>query len=350
MDGCSLYEFEIGRAADMLIRDMFHAREGETVVITADTESDMRVVNATARAAFAVGAKPFVMLIAAPQGVGKAADPYLPVDSMVGALAGADVWIEFNNQWMLYSTPYERAMAANPRLRYMCLVGMNPDMMIRTIGRVDREKLGRFMLRVSRLTREARRVRMETPAGTAVEFDNSPEHPMTCDTGEAGRPGVFMLSGQIGWSPKLETVNGTIVFDGSLSPSPGLLKEPVRLTVERGRVTHVSGGREAATFSDWLESLNDSNMYRLAHVCYGFNPGARLTGNVLEDERVWGCTEWGMGYQSAVDVPPDGIPAVSHCDGICLNSSVWLDGVRLLDCGRVVDPEARDIMSGATGG
>ena len=82
-------------------------------------------------------------------------------------------------------------------------------------------------------------------------------------------------------------------------------------------------------------------MFRLAHVCYGFNPGAKLTGDILEDERIWGATEWGLGYQSAEDCPPDGIPAVSHCDGICLNSSVWLDGKQVLDEGKVVDPELK---------
>ncbi|NPV69326.1 MAG: aminopeptidase [Firmicutes bacterium] len=328
---------------------MFETRPGETVVITADTESDMRVVNSTARAAFAVGAKPLVALVAAPQGVGKAADPYLPVNAIAGALNGADVWVEFNNQWMLYSTPYEKAMASNPRLRYMCLVGMNADMMIRTIGRVDRSRLSLFLRRVAGLTRQARHMCIETPAGTAVEFDNSPMHPMTCDIGEAGQPGVHMLSGQIGWSPVLDTIEGSIVFDGSLTPPAGLLKEPVRLTVRHGRVIDIAGGPGAITFVKWLEGLNDPNMFRLAHVCYGFNPGARLTGNVLEDERVWGCTEWGMGYQSAADVPPDGIPAVSHCDGICLNSSVWLDDAQLLDRGRVVDPEAKELTSGLTG-
>ncbi len=90
--------------------------------------------------------------------------------------------------------------------------------------------------------------------------------------------------------------------------------------------------------------------FRLAHGCYGFNPGAKLTGNILEDERVWGCTEWGIGYLSPTDAPPDGIPAKSHCDGICLNSSVWLDGEQVLDRGKVVHPGLKllvDAMAGS---
>jgi leucyl aminopeptidase (aminopeptidase T) len=33
------------------------------------------------------------------------------------------------------------------------------------------------------------------------------------------------------------------------------------------------------------------------------------------------------------------IPAPSHTDGICLNTSAWLDGIQILDEGRVVDEE-----------
>lgn len=80
-------------------------------------------------------------------------------------------------------------------------------------------------------------------------------------------------------------------------------------------------------------------MKRMAHVCYGFHPKAILCGNCVEDERVWGGTEWGIGYLPAADCPPKGIHAASHCDGICLNTSVWLDGVQITDCGRVVHPE-----------
>lgn len=29
-------------------------------------------------------------------------------------------------------------------------------------------------------------------------------------------------------------------------------------------------------------------MYKLAHIAYGFNPGSKLTGNIVEGERVWG--------------------------------------------------------------
>ncbi|HHX23393.1 MAG: aminopeptidase [Tepidanaerobacteraceae bacterium] len=332
---------ELAKAARVLVEDLLGVKENETVVFTADTESDERVVKAAASAAFAAGAKPMVIWTASPLGVGKAADPMLPIDALSEALKKADVWVEFNNKWLLYSTPFERAVFGNDKIRYMNLVGMNVDMIVRVIGRVDTDLLATFMTKITDMTKKAKKMKITTPAGTDLEFENNPTHPMSCDVGKANVPGIHYLSGQIGWTPQLETINGTLVFDGTLEPPCGLLSEPVVLTVEKGRVVKIEGGKQAAQFKSWLESFNDPHMFRLAHVCYGFNPGAKLTGDILEDERIWGATEWGLGYQSAEDCPPDGIPAVSHCDGICLNSSVWLDGKQVLDEGKVVDPELK---------
>jgi len=339
----SYYEYELGKAAKILCEDLFKLKPGETFIITADTESDDRVVDATARAAFACDAKPMVIYTASPLGVGKAADPMLPLESLTAALLKADAWVEFNNQWLLYSTAYDIAMKENKKLRHLCLVGMNVDMMVRNIGRVDYPNLEKFMMLVTKKTLSAKHMRITTPAGTDLEFNNEPGRKPIMELGYADTPGSHMMAGQIGWSPNFESINGTIVFDGSLVPPiVGILKEPVRLTIKKGAIVKIEGGKEATEYEKWLKSFNHPQMLKLAHVCYGFNPGARLTGDILEDERVWGGTEWGLGNVGAILVP-GGISGPSHTDGICLNSSVWLDGVQIMDKGQLLDPELKKL-------
>lgn len=333
------YEYELGRAADIVARDLFALKPGETFVITADTESDSHVVDATARAAFAIGAKPMVIWTASPLGVGEAADPMLPVEALTGALKEADAWVEYNNQWLLYSTPYNVAMRENKRLRYLCLVGMNPDMMVRCIGRIDFAALQEFQETFSKMLSETKRVRITTPAGEDLQYDHAPGIPIRCRMGYANKPGSEMLAGQISSTPDFDSINGTIVFDGSLVPPCGRLEEPIRLTIEEGTIVKVEGGAQAREFEAWMNGFGHPQMKRLAHLSYGVNPGARLTGDIVEDERVWGSTEWGIGSVPAVTVPPDGFPAPSHCDGICMNSSVWLDGEQVLDTGTFIEPQ-----------
>lgn len=130
------------------MREMYQLKAGETIIITADTKSDERIVAAEARSAFSLGTKTIVIWLPAHYGVAKAADPILPIDSLAAALCEADAWVEFNNQWLLYSTPFEIAMGKNKKLRYLCLVGMDVNMMVRIIGRVNKKILSGFYIKL----------------------------------------------------------------------------------------------------------------------------------------------------------------------------------------------------------
>ncbi|MBA7590983.1 2,5-dihydroxypyridine 5,6-dioxygenase [subsurface metagenome] len=128
-----------------------------------------------------------------------------------------------------------------------------------------------------------------------MEFENTktqdgkphPNHPFSTNVGYADTPGTHFLAGQIGWAPDFKSINGTIVFDGSLVEMCGILRDPVSLIIKEGEITKVEGGRQAMEFEDWMKSFNHPQMFKLAHATYGFNPGAILTGIGVEDERVW---------------------------------------------------------------
>ena len=74
-------------------------------------------------------------------------------------------------------------------------------------------------------------------------------------------------------------------------------------------------------------------------MCYGFNPNAKLGFATTEDERVWGCTEWGFGYQGPMYSGGEPRVAASHIDGVCLTSSVWCDGEPISQDGEIVHPD-----------
>jgi len=337
-----LLSIEVLESAHKLLKDIMKVQEGETVVITADTGSDFNVVEATAQAAKLLKAKPLVLWYPMPPHVGKAADPYLPLKPLEAALKNADVWIEFNKSWLLYSTPWDRVMEQGS-VRYICLVGMDSDMIVRTVGRVNIPKLLEFQRVLGEITRSTKKMKITTPAGTNVEFENDPSRPVFVE-GDVQGPGDYMLVGQVDWAPLEETINGTIVFDGSVWPPQelGVLREPIVLEVEHGTVVKIEGGQEAKIFEKWLRSFKDPNMFKIAHLSYGCNPGAKLTGNILEDERIWGAVEWGLGNQAASFKGKVG-SAKSHTDGICLSPTVIGDGVKIIEDGEYVHPELRKL-------
>lgn len=335
-----MLQYDLQRAADKLINEMFRLKEGENVVISADTSSSMEVVDAVASSARAAGGRVMVVTFPTPGGVGQAADPDIPVDAFTAAVKVADVWIELNHQWLIYSTPYTIAEKENKKLRYLCMDDFTPEVLMRIIGSVDCKSLKEFQLAAHDMHKKAKKVRATTAAGTDVEFDIDPSYVFTCDYGETNVPGMHMCPGQLNVIPKFGTVNGTIVFDGSITPPFGRkVSEPVKLIVENSKIVKIEGGSDATMFEKWLKDFNDEGMLKMAHMAYGFNPGAQLTGNVVEDERIWGCTEWGIGFVSAEEAPPYGQNAVSHSDGICLSTSVWLDGHQIMKDGKIVDEQ-----------
>ena len=112
----------------------------------------------------------------------------------------------------------------------------------------------------------------------------------------------------------LHSVNGTFVFDGALIPQVGVLNSPVRCVVKNGVIQSVEGGAAGAKWYEFLKSFDHPQMLRPAHVCYGFHPAAELGGQNGEDERVWGCTEWGFGSIGSFLMPKcGGISAPPQC-------------------------------------
>jgi len=335
---------ELGKTAHVVINKLCKVKPGESVLITIDGPQEWRVAEEIAKAAQAAEAKVMVAWHSTPRGYGKMGDADLP-DSVKAAIPNTDVWIELNNQWLLYSTPWEEAMTpatmGTGRVRYLFLGGLDVDQVVRCVGKVDIESQDKFQTTIVNMTRKTKKMRVTTPAGNDVRFENDPKRPVTNEL-FADKPGPHFLLGQIGWAPIEETINGRIVFDGSFSGGGeadlGILKEPIKLGVKNGKIMEILGGREAMMVKKWLEKLNDPNMYLAAHICYGFNPGARLSGLCTEDERVWGSTEWGFGYQGPM-FKAKNIKALSHFDGICLNSSVWLDDEQITDRGTVTHPE-----------
>ncbi|MFJ3821690.1 M29 family metallopeptidase [Streptomyces nodosus] len=330
--------FELALAARKLVEEVMLVKPGEHVVLTGDTSSDRRVVEATAQAVAAAGAHP--VIVWSETLPSSSMEPPRPV---AGAIAHADVWIEFAVSYLMHSDAFRAAMANG--CRYTNLTAMDVHMLVATVGRPDFQgvmKLGKALVR---LLEAADEVRITSPNGTDLVGRNG-DRPINLRGKPAEKPGeTVMLSGQISWNPLEETQDGVLVFDGALWPPDqlGLLRSPVRLTVEKGVVTKIEGDRDADVFRAWMASWDDPHMYRVAHWSLGFNPGVLApTGRIVEDERVFGCVELGIGTKGAW-IGGEPWVAAAHTDGSIVGPSIYLDGECIEQEGVYVHPELVEI-------
>lgn len=330
--------FELAKSAMTLVKDVMLVKYGESVTITADSSSDRRVVEATANAIYVVGGNPVIIYY--PTSSKSYAEPVKPIGS---AVANSDVWIEFAYSSIMLSESFQKALQNG--CRYINLTGMDVIMMTNTIGKVDYMTMVELGEKLKDLLGEADEVVIRDKNGTELKAYNRGReirHSGQLAT-QKGYP--IMLGGQISWCPIEETINGTLVFDTAVFPPTqlGLLSSHVVLTIEEGIVTEIKGGKDAEILKKWLASFDDPNMYRLAHYSLGFNPGVtKATGRIVEDERVFGCMEFGIGSQGTA-IKGKFWTAASHTDGVVLKPSIILDGIALEEDGKYVHPEVMEL-------
>ena len=332
------YFMELYRAAMKTVKDLALVKKGENVLILADTAIDLEMIKALASAAYTLEAGSSIMIYETREDV-----DIEPPKHVAEAMKASDVIISLPLMYILHTRAYYEAMRAGARI--LELTGMDPDMMIRLIGRVDYDAMCELGEKLTDLTRRAREIRIKTSLGTDIRFMNDPSRPVFHNDGILREKGIYKpLGGQISWAPIEDSFEGVIVADTFIWPPKelGLLKNPVKIIVREGRIARIEGGVEAKIFEKWLASLGDEKMYYIAHVSWGFHPKARLRGIPLEDERLYAGIEFGFGSQSLKFRGRIGL-AKSHTDLGIYNPEVYYDNELIASNGRFVHRELVDL-------
>ena len=326
---------ELAKGAYVLAKEVMLIKPNESVIVTGDTSSDKRVIDAVADAVYAIGGVPIVVNYAtAPVAFQQ------PPAPIAAAVSKADVWIEFAYSTIMHSEAFQKSMESGAR--YINLTGMDVTMMVNTISKVDYITMVEFGEYLKSVLEKTDEIIVASPNGTNLKSYNKGrgiKHSGQLAT-QKGFP--IMLGGQVSWCPIETSINGTLVFDGAVFPPKelGALNSPINLTVKDGRITKIEGGKEANIFSNWINGFDDPNMLRLAHYSMGFNPGVtKITGRIVEDERVFGSIEFGFGSQGAT-MMGEFWNAASHTDGIVLNPTLTFDGQIFEKDGMFVDEKA----------
>jgi leucyl aminopeptidase (aminopeptidase T) len=164
--------------------------------------------------------------------------------------------------------------------------------------------------------------RVRSLGGTDLTMDLTGRYGIS-DDGDLSAAGAFgnLPAGEAFISPLETSAEGTIVYDGALGGF-GLLEEAVVARVSGGRMVSAEGGEAA----EWLTATLDAGGEHgrsIAELGIGTNPSARLTGNVLEDEKALGTIHIAFGTSLGIG----GVNRSSvHIDGLVLRPTVELDG------------------------
>ena len=338
----SKHSLEIAKVAKVLLEEMFQVKKGETVAITADSGTNMDVVNALANAAFAADGIPLVLWTPKGRDDGQMGMPDWPAAALTAALCEVDIWIELNSPILLYSDIWETAMAKNKKLRYIILADTSIESLYRVITGYNISKLGKLLHQVKDMAMAAKKVHITSTNGTDVSYETNLNYSFDIDDGDYSKPKFGTAPGYVNLVPKLGSMNGKIVFDTLMNADVADNDNEVAFIMKDGIISEVVGNHEADKFKAYLAAFDDPNMYKISHNMFGMHPRIRkLSGDVVEDERIWGGVDFGFGHTSPIDMPPLGQPAKSHFDGIVAKATIYLDDQKIVDNGEVCHPDLK---------
>jgi leucyl aminopeptidase (aminopeptidase T) len=225
-----------------------------------------------------------------------------------------------------------RRAASAAGVRVGTLPGVTEDIMVRCMN-ADYRRIAARTARLCERLAATRVVRVTAPAGTDITMPIEGRTPLASS-------GIFHEKGQWGNLPTGEAYlaplegrsQGVVVVDGSMA-GVGMTVEPIRILVEDGYATEITGGREAEALRALLEPHGRDGR-TVAEFGIGTNDRAKLTGVILEDEKVMGTIHIAFGDNKSMG---GSVRVASHLDGLVTQPTVWFDGEKIMDGGRFRD-------------
>jgi leucyl aminopeptidase (aminopeptidase T) len=306
-------------AVDTVIRDCLAVKAGEDVLVIADPAS--RAIGEALCDGARAGRADAVLAIMDQ----RATDGTEPPRPLAAALSACDVFIAPTTRSLSHTQARKRATEAG--VRGATMPGVTEEMLARTLA-VDFAVIAARSQAVAELLGAAACAHVSCPQGSDFTLQLTGRAGLA-DDGDLTAAGAFgNLPAGEGFIAPLSG-SGTIVA-ASLA-SLGLSDEPATLTLRDGRIVAAEGGLGP----EYLKRLQAHGELgtNLAELGVGTNERARLTGNVLEDEKILGTVHVAFGASAAIGGT---VSVPIHLDAVVLDASLEIDGRQVLAEGRYV--------------
>jgi leucyl aminopeptidase (aminopeptidase T) len=309
---------DLAPAVATVVRRCLAVKPGEDVLVVVD--APLQDVGEALRAEAQRAEADAVLAVMAPRG-GHGVEPPRPIAE---ALAACDVFIAPTSYSLSHTQARKRASDGGARGATMPTV--TADMLARLMD-VDFDMLRARSRAVAALLDDADDAHVTCPRGSDLRLDLRGRHGLP-DDGDLTAPGAFgnLPCGEGFIAPA--GGEGTVVAS-SLAAAGLVEDDPARLTIEDGHLTAASS--EAGQRLYEILSAHGDAGTNLAELGVGTNDSARLTGNILEDEKILGTVHVAFGASAAIG----GTVAVPiHLDVVVTDASLTIGDTTVLDGGR----------------
>jgi leucyl aminopeptidase (aminopeptidase T) len=225
-----------------------------------------------------------------------------------------------------------RMQATEAGVRCASMPGITAEMMTRTMN-VDWKEVAATTLGLVDKLRGVKSFHLLSAAGTDMTIAMGELH-FEGDTGIYRKPGDFgnLPGGEACAAPAFRGSTGLVVFDGSFA-GMGLLDKPVYVVFKDGGVESIDNGETAVQLKNMIAPFGAGGRM-LAEIGIGTHPTARLTGAVLEDEKIAGTVHLALGNNVGFGGTND---VKIHVDGVIMKPTLITDdGTKIIDNGKLL--------------
>lgn len=301
-----------------ILKNCLGVKPGESLLIVAD-ETKRPLADALFQAGQELGAEAMLAVMQAREKPGQE-----PPAAIAAAMAAAHVVVAITQQSLTHTQARKKAAAAGARVATM--PGITPEMFMAGAITADYSQVKAVTETVAGILTQGREVRIEKQ-GYVLEFSIAGRNGIAStgvylNLGESGN----LPSGEAYIAPLEGTANGQVVIDGSFA-GIGKLASPLLLTIKDGRLVAAEG--EVSELL--LTKLGEQDGRLLGEFGIGTNDKARITGIILEDEKVYGTIHVAFGSN---DTFGGTISAGVHLDGLVTEPNVWIDGKQIMASGK----------------
>lgn len=179
--------------------------------------------------------------------------------------------------------------------------GITEEMMLRSVN-VDFYKMKSNADDLIKELKGAVQIHITTLAGTDIIIGVK-DRIFIGDIGVIGGDMCNLPCGEVYCAPLENEADGVVVFDASIGDI-GILTSPLKVYLNKGRITRFESDDEnlVKRISELSEVDEDAKV--IGELGIGVNPGALITGNILEDEKVIGTAHFAFGNNA--DFPGGG--------------------------------------------
>ncbi len=315
---------KLDKACIIAIRDCMGARQNESVLIVTD-EFKKKIGYALYKNALNLGHEALYIEMKSREMHGQE-----PQQQVAELMKMFDVVLCPTAKSLTHTNARRNASALGARIA--TFPGITEDIMVRGLN-ADYKKIAALTIKLQEIMNDVNIVHVTAPNGTDITMDISgrkafPSKGLFHKKGESGN----LPTGEAYIAPLEGKSDGVFFVDGSMAGIGVIKGKPIRIDVKEGYAVNISGSAQAKKLDATLNKYGQLAR-NIAEFGIGTNDKAKLSGVLLEDEKVMGTIHIALGDNKSMGGSVD-IPI--HLDGVVKKPTVYFDGKMIMKNGKLL--------------